>query len=137
MNLQIYESEGSVISNMYRNIPVRYVAAMVIGVCRLISSLALARSSSPLAHCFTIFIKSSGYRNIDDCHRNPNINIREIIWLGNQLTGHWTLDQFYAFPGFLIFCCRTTSLHKVDGDHHNKPKPASHKLRTMLQKPRL
>ena len=38
-----------------------------------------------IAHCCTIFLKSSGYRNIDDRHRNPNINIREIIWLGNQL----------------------------------------------------
>ena len=33
-----------------------------------------------VAHCCTIFLKSSGYR-----HRNPNIDIREIIWLGNQL----------------------------------------------------
>ena len=24
-------------------------------------------------------------RQLDDRHRNPNINIREIIWLGNQL----------------------------------------------------
>ena len=39
-----------------------------------------------LAHCYiTIFLKSSGYRNIDDQHRNTNINTREIIWLGNQL----------------------------------------------------
>ena len=38
-----------------------------------------------IAHCCTIFLKSSGYRNIDDRHRNPNINTREIIWLGNQL----------------------------------------------------
>ena len=38
-----------------------------------------------LAHCCTIFLKSSGYRDIDDRHRNPNINTREIIWLGNQL----------------------------------------------------
>ena len=38
-----------------------------------------------LAHCCTIFLKSSGYRNIDDRHRNPNIHIKEIIWLGNQL----------------------------------------------------
>ena len=29
--------------------------------------------------------RSFGYRNIDDRHRNPNINIKEIIWLGNQL----------------------------------------------------
>ena len=35
-------------------------------------------------------------------HRHSNINIREIIWLGNQLTGHWTLDQFYALH-FLAF----------------------------------
>ena len=28
---------------------------------------------------------SSGYWNIDDWHRNPNVNIRENIWLGNQL----------------------------------------------------
>ena len=41
-----------------------------------------------LAHCCTIFLKSSGYRNIDDRHRNPNIHIREIIWLGNQLPSH-------------------------------------------------
>ena len=27
---------------------------------------------------------SYGYQNIDDRHRNPNINIREIIWMGNQ-----------------------------------------------------
>ena len=39
----------------------------------------------PLAHCCTIFLKSSGYRN-DDRHRNPNIHIKEIIWLGNQLS---------------------------------------------------
>ena len=107
MNLQIYESEGSVISNMYRNIPVRYVAAMVIGVCRLISSLALARSSSPLAHCFTIFIKSSGYRNIDDCHRNPNINIREIIWLGatthdRRSTSHYKNNTSIYFHRILL-----------------------------------
>ena len=25
----------------------------------------------------------------DDRHRNPNINIREIIWLGNQLWAGW------------------------------------------------
>ena len=30
-----------------------------------------------------------GYWNIDDRHRNPNINIREIIWLGNQLDPIW------------------------------------------------
>ena len=24
-------------------------------------------------------------RQLDDRHRHPNINIREIIWLGNQL----------------------------------------------------
>ena len=41
-----------------------------------------------LAHCCTIFLKSSGYRNIDDRHRNPNNNTREIIWLGNQLLKH-------------------------------------------------
>ena len=35
--------------------------------------------STILAHCWTIFLKSSGY-----WHRNPNINVREIIWLGNQ-----------------------------------------------------
>ena len=29
--------------------------------------------------------RSFGYRNIDDRHRNPNINIKEIIWLGNRL----------------------------------------------------
>ena len=28
---------------------------------------------------------SLGFRNIDDRHRHPNIKIREIIWLGNQL----------------------------------------------------
>ena len=44
------------------------------------------RDDSEVAHCCTIFLKSSGYRNIDDWHRNPNINIKEIIWLGNQLT---------------------------------------------------
>ena len=31
--------------------------------------------------------RAFGYRNIDDQHRNQNINIREIIWLGNQLHG--------------------------------------------------
>ena len=43
----------------------------------------------------TIFLKSSKYINIDVRHRNPNIHIKEIIWLGNQLpptpphsTGH-------------------------------------------------
>ena len=35
-----------------------------------------------LAHCCTIFI---GHLRIEDRHRNPNINIRDIIWLGNQL----------------------------------------------------
>ena len=25
------------------------------------------------------------YGQLDDRHRNPNINIRKIIWLGNQL----------------------------------------------------
>ena len=45
----------------------------------------LLASLCSVAHCCTIFLKSSGYRNIDDRHRNPNINIREIIWLGNQL----------------------------------------------------
>ena len=33
-----------------------------------------------VAHCCTIFLKSSGYQNIDDRHRNPNININGIIW---------------------------------------------------------
>ena len=42
-------------------------------------------TSVSVANCCTIFLKSSGYRNIDDRHRNPNINTREIIWLGNQL----------------------------------------------------
>ena len=39
---------------------------------------------------------SSGYWNIDDRHRHPNINIREIIWLGNQLHHcHHCLDQHH------------------------------------------
>ena len=51
-----------------------------------------------LAHCYiTIFLKSSGYRNIDDRHINPNINTREIIWLGNQLEqlGQGRIEQKY------------------------------------------
>ena len=28
----------------------------------------------------------------DDRHRNPNIDIREIIWLGNQLRKSWRPD---------------------------------------------
>ena len=47
------------------------------------------KDSATVAHCCTIFLKSYGYRHIDDRHRNPNINIREIIWLGNQL--YWAL----------------------------------------------
>ena len=47
-----------------------------------------------LAHRCTIFLKSSGYRNIDDRHRNPNINIREIIWLGNQLVNNWNAGEW-------------------------------------------
>ena len=53
-----------------------------------------------LAHCCTIFLKSSGYQNIDDRHRNPNIHIREIIWLGNQLhryTDTQILIRRYSF----------------------------------------
>ena len=50
-----------------------------------ICTFSPSASSCPLAHCCTIFLKSSGYGNIDDRHRNPNINIKEIIWLGNQL----------------------------------------------------
>ena len=29
-------------------------------------------------------------RQLDDRHRHPNINIREIIWLGNQLVPRLT-----------------------------------------------
>ena len=43
-------------------------------------------AAAPLAHCCTIFLKSSGYR-----HRNPNIHIKEIIWLGNQLLLPWII----------------------------------------------
>ena len=39
-----------------------------------------------LAHCCTIFIGHFGIE-IDERHRYPNINIRETIWMGNQL-GH-------------------------------------------------
>ena len=50
---------------------------------RTVSAPSMRRwtdSKAYLAHCCTIFLKSSGYQ-----HRNPNIHIREIIWLGNQL----------------------------------------------------
>ena len=46
------------------------------------------------ALCSTLLYHISGYRNTDDRHRNPNINIREITWLGNQLRSvvliNWT-----------------------------------------------
>ena len=45
-------------------------------------SSMLSFSSSTLLYYIS---RSFGYRNIDDRHRNPYINIREIIWLGNQL----------------------------------------------------
>ena len=35
--------------------------------------------------------RSFGYR-----HRNPNINIREIIWLGNQLWLTWTTKPWFS-----------------------------------------
>ena len=48
----------------------------------VVAALLVGRQAAGdyLAHCWSIFLKSSEYR-----HRNPNINIREIIWLGNQL----------------------------------------------------
>ena len=49
-------------------------------------SSMLSFSSSTLLYYIS---RSFGYRNIDDRHRNPYINIREIIWLGNQLTWTW------------------------------------------------
>ena len=42
------------------------------------------QSQSQLSHCCTIFLGHLGIE-IADRHRNPNINIKEIIWLGNQL----------------------------------------------------
>ena len=43
-----------------------------------------------LAHCCAIFLGNLGIEiYIDDWHRHPIINIREIIWLGNQLRLHW------------------------------------------------
>ena len=40
---------------------------------------------STLLYYISQVIWVSKYRYIDDRHRNPNINIKEIIWLGNQL----------------------------------------------------
>ena len=66
-------------------------------------ALGIATTTASLAHCCTIFLKSSGYR-----HRNPNINIREIIWLGNQLSPNWHMPDRsvcvkYEFPLYPIF----------------------------------
>ena len=46
-------------------------------------ALAPGDEDDNVPHCCTLFLKSAGYQQ-----RNPNINIREIIWLGNQLPQH-------------------------------------------------
>ena len=46
----------------------------------------LITSWKSLAHCCAIFLGHWVLKY--DRHRNPNINIREIIWLGNQLEQH-------------------------------------------------
>ena len=52
----------------------------------LVVPLQLGHRSSSLTSTLLYYIsRSSGYR-----HRNPNINVREIIWLGNQLIPHQT-----------------------------------------------
>ena len=58
-----------------------------------------------LAHCCTIFLKSSGYRN-----RNPNINNMEIIWLGNQLPSWWfTLNMPFSACRRSFHCPSTSN----------------------------
>ena len=47
--------------------------------------LALLMLMVPLSTLLCYISRSSGYQNIYDQHRNPNIIIRDIIWLGNQL----------------------------------------------------
>ena len=36
-------------------------------------------------------------RQLDDRHRHPNINIREIIWLGNQLSRNSAITNLWRF----------------------------------------
>ena len=45
-------------------------------------------------------------RQLDDQHRHPNINIREIIWLGNQLQFLITIfdDNFSGTYLQLVTC---------------------------------
>ena len=64
-------------------------------------ALGIATTTASLAHCCTIFLKSSGYR-----HRNPNINSREIIWLGNQLLhpSQGEVSRFEIVPEMFLFC---------------------------------
>ena len=52
----------------------------------------LSQVTVEVAHCCTIFLKSSGYRNIDDRHRNPNIHIISSGWAINYIFP-WTYHQ--------------------------------------------
>ena len=61
--------------------------------------------SEVVAHCCTIFLGHLGIElQLDDRHRNPNMNIREIIWLGNQLV----LDMP---PKIIIDTIEVSNLH--------------------------
>ena len=62
---------------------IRFVATELLTLCNLV-----AQVSSTLLYYISQVIWVSKYRNIDDRHKNPNINIKEIIWLGNQLPFH-------------------------------------------------
>ena len=50
-----------------------------------IDGMHISGCSTLLYFCIYYISRSSGYQNIDDWHRTRNINIKEIIWLGNQL----------------------------------------------------
>ena len=61
-----------------------------------IDGMHISGCSTLLYFCIYYISRSSGYQNIDDWHRTRNINIKEIIWLGNQLlrVGIWAHSLF-------------------------------------------
>ena len=63
--------------------------------------MAKPKSAEPLAHCCAIFLWSLG-REIDDHHRNPNINDRD--HLVGQLT-NLTMEMMRDQNAVAVLCC--------------------------------